>query len=606
MSSIRPLVTIIILVAVGAFLYVKINEGPVAPPVPGEKETAQSQSPEDVPPLAATSGAPAVEASTAPLWPATAAAVPAVSAAEPSTVNVSATDALAPPLANSATADVAAGTPPAVPAIPELPAMPATTNAASTAANSELPDASSISAGVPTARYPDDTTPPATNVTAPNQIEAAPAEVVQADVRRIFDALNQGDLETVIQFTYPKIVDLLGGPAQAKTTIGAIYAQLKSADVAPGLLTFPSEPTFLKTASHEFAIVPTKRTFVANGAQFESLHYQFGIRDAGATGWKYIDGSQINKQNVASFFPEFPADCPFPPIEVKALAAAESIAPVAESNPLRPSGSDVPEGHQNAAAVAPADASTVAASSAPIEASFAASWPAIQSALERGDLAQAHQLLSPWHGEPSLTPIESENVERLLGQLAGTVIYSTEHRLQPARIVKPGESLETIAKEYNVPWQLLAKINGIPGVDQLRPGQELKVVPGPFSAIVDLGRSELTLQVAGRYAGKFPVTVPIGATVSEGEWLVDQKLVAPASGVTQSAYTTAPPTVDHAIVLRSESEAAAPTGGPTLAIASSSTPTAPGASAAAIQVSAANAEELSDILSIGSRIIIRR
>jgi LysM repeat protein len=178
--------------------------------------------------------------------------------------------------------------------------------------------------------------------------------------------------------------------------------------------------------------------------------------------------------------------------------------------------------------------------------------------------------------------------------------------LQPARVVKAGESLETIAKEYNVPWQLLAKINGIPGVDQVRPGQELKVVPGPFSAVVDLGRSELTLQVAGRYAGKFPVTVPIGAAVSEGEWLVDQKLVAPASGVTQSAYTTEPPKVDHAIVLRGSSDSAAPSGGPTLAISSSSNPTSPGVSAAAIQISAADAEDLSDILSIGSRVIIRR
>ena len=42
------------------------------------------------------------------------------------------------------------------------------------------------------------------------------------------------------------------------------------------------------------------------------------------------------------------------------------------------------------------------------------------------------------------------------------MIYSTEHQLEPARVVKPGETLDTIAKEYNVPSQLLAKINGIP------------------------------------------------------------------------------------------------------------------------------------------------
>ena len=87
------------------------------------------------------------------------------------------------------------------------------------------------------------------------------------------------------------------------------------------------------------------------------------------------------------------------------------------------------------------------------------------------------------------SPADTQKVETLLGQLAGTVIYSTEHQLEPARVVKPGETLETIAKEYNVPWQLLAKINGIPAPDQLRPGQELKVVRGPFSAVVDLHRS---------------------------------------------------------------------------------------------------------------------
>jgi hypothetical protein len=59
-------------------------------------------------------------------------------------------------------------------------------------------------------------------------------------------------------------------------------------------------------------------------------------------------------------------------------------------------------------------------------------------------------------------------------------------------------------------------------------------------------------------------------------------------------------------VLRGSSDAAAPSGGPTLAISSSSNPTSPGVSAAAIQISAADAEDLSDILSIGSRVIIRR
>ena len=111
----------------------------------------------------------------------------------------------------------------------------------------------------------------------------------------------------------------------------------------------------------------------------------------------------------------------------------------------------------------------------------------------------------------TLSPAESQKVETLLSQLAGTVIYSTENQLEPARVVKPGETLETIAKEYNVPWQLLAKINGIPAPIRcdLANNSKSSAARSPPSSI--LHRKEMTLEVDGRYAGTFPVTVPPGA-----------------------------------------------------------------------------------------------
>jgi hypothetical protein len=217
------------------------------------------------------------------------------------------------------------------------------------------------------------------------------------------------------------------------------------------------------------------------------------------------------------------------------------------------------------------------------------SWPAIQAALDRGDLTLAHQQLSHWYGDPSLTPTDAERVETLLSQLAGTVVYSTEHRLAPAHVVKQGETLDSIAKQYNVPWQLLAKVNGVPAPDQVRVGQELKVMRGPFNAVVDLARSQLTLMVDGRYAGKFPVNAA-GQTVADGEWVVGQKSNPKAPGralLLQGSPVTpgAPPKL--------------------LIIASDTVPTTP-ADGTVIKVSAKDAEEISDILSVGSRVVTRR
>jgi LysM repeat protein len=212
-------------------------------------------------------------------------------------------------------------------------------------------------------------------------------------------------------------------------------------------------------------------------------------------------------------------------------------------------------------------------------------------------------LLSKWHGNESLNPTDTEKVETLLSQLAGTVIYSTEHQLEPARVVKPGETLDTISKEYNIPSQLLAKINGIETSGQLQPGQQLKVVRGPFAATVDLRRNELTLTVDDRYAGKFHVTVPPGMALTDGQWLVDQKLAGSTSTANPSAYATTPIPADRTIILRNASATAG--GSPTLVIASGSG-IGLASNPPALRVSPQDAEEISDILSIGSRVVVRK
>jgi len=91
--------------------------------------------------------------------------------------------------------------------------------------------------------------------------------------------------------------------------------------------------------------------------------------------------------------------------------------------------------------------------------------------------------------------------------LAGTVIYSQQDLLLPPYVVQPGETLPSIAAPLSVPWQLLAKINGVADPERLVPGESLKVVKGPFDAVVSVSRRRLSLQVGGNYAGSFSVIV---------------------------------------------------------------------------------------------------
>ena len=123
-------------------------------------------------------------------------------------------------------------------------------------------------------------------------------------------------------------------------------------------------------------------------------------------------------------------------------------------------------------------------------------------------LADAHMDLSRAYADPNTTPEKKKEIEPLLDQLAGTVVYSRQHLLEQPYKVRPNDSLEAVAQRFNVPVGLLAKINGLDPTAPLQPGQELKVIQGSFNATVDLSDHVLTLTTAdGRYAGRFPIGV---------------------------------------------------------------------------------------------------
>jgi len=147
--------------------------------------------------------------------------------------------------------------------------------------------------------------------------------------------------------------------------------------------------------------------------------------------------------------------------------------------------------------------------------------------IEKGGLVEVLRKLTTLYGRPDLSAEESRQLTELLGQLAGEVIYSRKHHLEKPYVVQPGESLQQIAEQYRVPWQLLAKINGVQDPERLTPGSNLKVIRGPFDAIVFLDRFELVLQVNGLYAGRFPIGIGRDPPRLEGTYLVKEKATRP-------------------------------------------------------------------------------
>jgi hypothetical protein len=171
--------------------------------------------------------------------------------------------------------------------------------------------------------------------------------------------------------------------------------------------------------------------------------------------------------------------------------------------------------------------STAAGGDAEIVQQFQVAWDEGIRMLDEGRLSEGLAKLSEWYEHPRLSAAEHGQLTDLLDQVAGTVIYSTQHHLEPAHVVKAGETLESIGEQYQVPWQLLAKVNGIDDPKTVQPGEQLKVVRGPFDATISLEKRQLSLMLKGMYAGRFVVGIGRDMPPREGTFAVGEKVESP-------------------------------------------------------------------------------
>jgi hypothetical protein len=120
---------------------------------------------------------------------------------------------------------------------------------------------------------------------------------------------------------------------------------------------------------------------------------------------------------------------------------------------------------------------------------------------------------------------ERAMIQPILDMLALEIIYARDtHLLEPPHRVKQGETLESIAKGYNLTSALLRKINGLTPAQEIPPGARLKVLHGQFDARISIKRQEMTLLLGGLYAGRFTFTMPNPKTpIRDGDYYVTHR-----------------------------------------------------------------------------------
>jgi LysM repeat protein len=141
-----------------------------------------------------------------------------------------------------------------------------------------------------------------------------------------------------------------------------------------------------------------------------------------------------------------------------------------------------------------------------------------QQLLNRGEMVAARAVANRLLLSGQLLPGDHAAAKAFIAKLNDTLLFSPQRfkddPLVDVYTVKTGDRVQRVAYDHDIPWELLLRINGITDPRRVRVGQNLKVIRGPFYAVVD--KATYTMDI---YLGGIPgVVLPKPASPTTVAW----------------------------------------------------------------------------------------
>ena len=158
-----------------------------------------------------------------------------------------------------------------------------------------------------------------------------------------------------------------------------------------------------------------------------------------------------------------------------------------------------------------------------IPAALAEQLRQIDRSIRDDQVLEAHEELSRLYWK---RPDYRSLIGARIAHTAGLIYSSPDQHFGEPFSVQFGDTLDSIAGQYGLTWQYLAQLNRLTP-EKLRAGQQLKVVRGPFSGVIDLQEFTLTIHAHGWYVHHYRIGIGRGESTPVGEFTVLNKLENP-------------------------------------------------------------------------------
>lgn len=143
--------------------------------------------------------------------------------------------------------------------------------------------------------------------------EEGPAAVAKRQANEVGVAVKSGDFGKVVDLTYPKVIEVIGGRERMTTLMEAGLKQMKEQGFAFRSYRIAEPSEILTEGENTFIVVPTTVEMTVPGGKAVARSYLLGISvDRGKT-WKFVDGSGLKDANARDkVLPKLPAGLKLP------------------------------------------------------------------------------------------------------------------------------------------------------------------------------------------------------------------------------------------------------------------------------------------------------
>ena len=121
---------------------------------------------------------------------------------------------------------------------------------------------------------------------------------------QLTDATLRGDYETVQKLTYPKLIELGGGPESFRKTVRETVKEIESKGIKIESLSVGEPQDFMEAEQRIYAIVPTKMKLRVPEGLLVGDAFLIGISEDKGANWTFVDSTgAADKQLRKMLFP---------------------------------------------------------------------------------------------------------------------------------------------------------------------------------------------------------------------------------------------------------------------------------------------------------------